>query len=267
MIADVLESQEHKPAVQSKVRYPCDLGHDEAIKYSQSLPPPQKNVDGPAGEAEMRMNETAKVRQLLDLQVNRGLIGMYIFPYQIHSSVTDLTLIEQVAQSTVEVINFALGIPPASSRGHPTTRANKYAEFTEFVTSVIERAEVIVSDILVALVYIQRARPYLSIQTEDWALHRVFLGALIVASKYTNNSTLKNIHWAMVSGTFGKRDVGRIEREFIEVLDWDFAINEADLLLIRKSLLHLIPSQSPTTDSDSSEPSHWNDDESGSDSR
>ena len=60
-IADVLEPQEHKPAIQSKVRYPCDLGHDEAIKYSQSLPPPQK-VDGPA--AEMRMNEIAKVRQL-----------------------------------------------------------------------------------------------------------------------------------------------------------------------------------------------------------
>ena len=62
-IADMLESQEHKPAVQSKVRYPCDLGHDEVIKYSQSLPPPQKKVDGPAGEAEMRMNEIAKVTQ------------------------------------------------------------------------------------------------------------------------------------------------------------------------------------------------------------
>ena len=63
-MADVLESQERKPAVQSKVRYPRNLGHDEAIKYSQSLPPPQKKVDGPAGEAEMRMNEIAKVRQL-----------------------------------------------------------------------------------------------------------------------------------------------------------------------------------------------------------
>ena len=63
-MADVLESQERKPAVQSKVRYPRDLGHDEAIKYSQSLPPPQKKVDGPAGEAEMRMNEIAKMRQL-----------------------------------------------------------------------------------------------------------------------------------------------------------------------------------------------------------
>ena len=64
MVADVLESQEHKPAAQSKVRYPCDLGRDEAIKYSQSFPPSQKKVDGPAGEAEKRMNEIPKVTQL-----------------------------------------------------------------------------------------------------------------------------------------------------------------------------------------------------------
>ena len=58
----MLGSQENKPAVQSKVRYPCDLGHDEAIKYFRSLPPPQEKVDGPAGEAEMRINEIAEVR-------------------------------------------------------------------------------------------------------------------------------------------------------------------------------------------------------------
>ena len=222
---------------------------------------------------------STELLQLLDLQINRGLIGMSAL-YQIHSSVPDLHIIEQLVQSTVDVVNYALDVP-TSSRGHPTARANKYSEFTEFVSNIVERAESTVSDILVALVYIQRARPYLSVQTEEWALHRVFLGALIVASKYTNDSTLKNIHWAMVTGTFGKRDIGRIEREFIEVLDWDFAITEADLLSLRDSLLHLTPAHhtapteavaisppsSPvTSDSDTSESSHWSDDESDSDS-
>jgi hypothetical protein len=211
-------------------------------------------------------------------------------PYQVHSFITDFHLTEQVVQSTVEVVNHALGVPtPSSSRGRSIARINKYTEFTQFVSDVFERAEAALSDILVALVYIERAKPYLSVQTEEWALHRVFLGALITASKYTNDSTLKNIHWAMVSGTFGKRDIGRIEREFIEVLDWDFAVTEADLLVVRDSLLHLLPARSaPTTpvltdavevsppsspvtsesshDSDSSESSHWSDDESDSDS-
>ena len=223
--------------------------------------------------------------QLLDLQIARGLIGMYT-PQKIYSSIADLLLIEQVVQTTAEVVNFALGAPTTSSaRGRTVSRTNKYSEFTEFVSNVIERAEATVSDVLVSLIYIQRAKPYLSVQTEEWALHRVFLGALIVASKYTNDSTLKNIHWAMVTSTFGKRDIGRIEREFIEVLDWDFAVTEADLLVVRDALLHLLPAQrtsvasvhtethgvsppsSPvTSDSDSSESSHWSDDESDSDS-
>ncbi|KAF9648578.1 hypothetical protein BDM02DRAFT_3187013 [Thelephora ganbajun] len=214
---------------------------------------------------------STKLLQLLDLQITRGLT-------------------EQLVQSTVEVVNFALGLPTtSSSRGRSTARTNEYAEFTQFVSDIIERAEVTTSDILVALIYIQRAKPYLSIQTKEWALHRVFLGALITASKYTNDSTLKNIHWAMASATFGKRDIGRIEREFIEVLDWEFSVTEADLLIVRDALLHLLPVQHTTTipaltkdvavsppsspvvyefshDSDSSESSHWSDDETDSDS-
>jgi len=211
---------------------------------------------------------STELLQLLELEVTRGLI-------------------EQLVQSTAEVVDFALGLPTTSStRGRSIARTHKHPEFTQFVSDIIERAEVTVADILVTLVYIQRARPYLSIQTQDWALHRVFLGALIVASKYTNDSTLKNIHWAMVSATFGKRDIGRIEREFIEVLDWDFAVTEADLLAVHNSLLDLLPVQHPAAvpvvevsppsspiasetsqDSDSSESSsHWSDDETDSDS-
>jgi len=227
---------------------------------------------------------STKLLQLLDLDITRGLIGMCP-PDQVYSSVTDLYLLEHLVQSTVEVVDYALDIPSTSTRGRTTTRNSKHTEFTQFVSDIIERAETTVSDILVALVYIQRSRPYLSVQTEEWALHRVFLGALITASKYTNDSTLKNIHWAMVSGTFGKRDIGRIEREFIEVLDWDFSVTEADLLAIRDSLLHLLPAQHATptpvlshavevsppsspvvSDSDSSESSHWSDDDTDSDS-
>ncbi|KAJ7029163.1 hypothetical protein C8F04DRAFT_931673, partial [Mycena alexandri] len=83
-----------------------------------------------------------------------------------------------------------------------------------FVSNVLARAEVAAPAVLTALVYIARARPHLSIALEEWALERVFLGAIIVASKYLNDSTLKNVHWALCTGVFGKRDVGRIEREF-----------------------------------------------------
>jgi len=95
--------------------------------------------------------------------------------------------------------------------------------------------------ILVTLVYIHRSKPHLSIETEDWALHRVFLGALILASKYTNDSTLKNSHWAIATGLFGKRDIGRVEREFLDVLDWELAVSESDILDLHDSLMALYP--------------------------
>jgi hypothetical protein len=34
----------------------------------------------------------------------------------------------------------------------------------------------------------------------------------------------------MATGVFGKRDVGRIEREFLQVLNWDLSISEDDIL-------------------------------------
>ncbi|KAF7337816.1 Cyclin N-terminal domain-containing protein [Mycena venus] len=79
--------------------------------------------------------------------------------------------------------------------------------------------------------------PHLSIALEEWALERVFLGALIVASKYTDNSSLKNVDWALCTGLFGKRDVGRMEREFLDVLDWELGVQEADLLAHHEGLV------------------------------
>jgi hypothetical protein len=63
---------------------------------------------------------------------------------------------------------------------------------------------------------------------------------LISSSQYLNDSTLKNIHWALCTGVFGKRDVGRIEREYLEVLDFKLGISEADLLSHHQGLLDAI---------------------------
>ena len=83
----------------------------------------------------------------------------------------------------VECVDYALGRPSSSFRGRPYTRRPELAKFTTFVTSVITRAEINTATLLATLVYIDRARPHLHIALEEWALERVFLGALIVASK------------------------------------------------------------------------------------
>ncbi|KAJ6494905.1 hypothetical protein C8R47DRAFT_974563 [Mycena vitilis] len=117
------------------------------------------------------------------------------------------------------------------------TPSHSLRRFTQFVENVLCLAEIRAPTVLVALAYIARARPHLSIATAEWALERVFLGALIVASKYTHDCAIRNAEWALCTGLFGKGDIGRIEREFLEVLDWELGVREFDLLAHREGFL------------------------------
>ncbi|KAI0636492.1 hypothetical protein C8Q77DRAFT_1070909 [Trametes polyzona] len=148
-------------------------------------------------------------------------------------------LIEHVVDTVVETVDYALGRPSSSTRGRSASRHTEHSKFLKFVTDVITKAEVKVPALLVTLVYINRAKPHIQIALEQWANERVFLGALILANKYLNDSTLKNVHWALCTGVFGKRDIGRIEREFLDVLDFELGVSEADLLAHHDALLEL----------------------------
>ncbi|KAJ7841759.1 hypothetical protein B0H13DRAFT_2239417 [Mycena leptocephala] len=155
----------------------------------------------------------------------------------------DRHVIDYLVDAVAETVDYAMGrthsttgLASSVTRGR-STHSPYLQKFTTFVSTVLARAEVAPATVLVSLVYIHRARPHLSIALEEWALERVFLGSLIVASKYTNDSTLKNVHWALCTGVFGKRDVGRIEREFLDVLDWDLSVGESDLLAHHEGLL------------------------------
>lgn len=59
--------------------------------------------------------------------------------------------------------------------------------------------------------------------------------------QFTNDSTLQNVHWAIATGIFGKRDVGRIEREFLDVLDWDLTVSEEEIADLYPSIIALYP--------------------------
>ena len=58
--------------------------------------------------------------------------------------------------------------------------------------------------------------------------------------QYLNDSSLKNVHWAVCTGVFGKRDIGRIEREFLDVLDFELSITEEDIMAHHDSIMALV---------------------------
>jgi hypothetical protein len=163
--------------------------------------------------------------------------------------VTD-KLTNYIAETTINAVDTALGYQSAA--WNRTSLGNRRVPFKRFVWDVIRRASVKMPVLLVTLVYIAKAKPHLHIETEDWACERVFLGALMVASKYTNDSTLRNVHWALATGIFGKRDVNRIEREFLEVLAWQLGFSQKDILAHYGAIVNIHysppkPSNSPPT--------------------
>jgi hypothetical protein len=128
--------------------------------------------------------------ELIDLKLTPPVLSEYLLPSSTHTS---HLLLDYVVDCVADTVNYAMGRPSTSSQHHL-----HYPTFTTFVTNVIHRAEVTTPVILAALVYIDRAKPHLHIALEQWALERVFLGALITASKVRplsrNSSALSSPH-------------------------------------------------------------------------
>jgi len=77
----------------------------------------------------------------------------------------------------------------SDARGRRRLRSALHTTFAEFATSVIQKSQVTLPILLVALVYVERSRPHLFIELEQWACERIFLGALVVASKVSLDFT------------------------------------------------------------------------------
>lgn len=121
--------------------------------------------------------------ELLELKIDRSLVGMSgLSPTKQHKS--HYPLIEHLARVVIDVVDYAYAAGPSlSTRGRSESRYKKHAAFTDFVSKVLSRSITTIPVVLVVLVYIQRSKPYLTIGTDDWACERVFLGALMLASK------------------------------------------------------------------------------------
>lgn len=91
---------------------------------------------------------------------------------------------DYLATTVSEAVDIGLGRRPStSSRGRKRLRIERHPKFSAFITNVIEKASITMPVILTSLVYLERSKPHLYIGVNEWALERVFLGALIVASK------------------------------------------------------------------------------------
>lgn len=105
------------------------------------------------------------------------------------------SLAAYVVDRVVEAVDYAFARPSASSSSKERGRSARRHEtsFANFAARVISNADIKMPVIIASLVYIERARRHLQIALEEWACERVFLGAVIVASKVRTPS-LRVLH-------------------------------------------------------------------------
>ncbi|KAF9651710.1 hypothetical protein BDM02DRAFT_3184226 [Thelephora ganbajun] len=154
----------------------------------------------------------------------------------------DRCVIDYIVYTTTDVAAHALNLEPTekmrsgllalSDKMH-----NKHCDFKQFVSNVIRRSRTHIPTVLVALLYLKRARLHLDVPPLGWILHRLFLGALILATKYTLDSPHHNSDWADITGTFGRRDIGKMEFQMFEVLDMRLSFTQDELRQLRLDIL------------------------------
>ena len=122
--------------------------------------------------------------QLIDIKLSRPIIGVHTHPSRcVCASRTHCVFVEYVVEVVADTVDYSMGRSPSTSRRRSAAHQTKLAAFTTFVSNVLTRAEVATPVVLATLVYVDRAKPHLHIALEEWALERVFLGALMCASK------------------------------------------------------------------------------------
>jgi len=183
--------------------------------------------------------------EMLQLRLDRWVIGEYRTAKRERERGVEtrlilswtLSILEHLVSVTIDTVELAmgqrsiLGLDCVASPLGADCMDNRNASLTQFIMMVIHRSQASMAVLLVAIIYIQRAKPGLCIGLrERWDCERIFLGALIIASKYLNDSPLRNSHWAICSGCLGNRDIGFVEREFLQILDWKLAVEESDIL-------------------------------------
>lgn len=134
--------------------------------------------------------------------------------------------------------------PSVSEASYPTTPCTSMPTSSaqldippldEFVRYVVKRSNVQTGTLLASLVYTGRLQRKLVDVAKGLACtcHRIFLATLIVTSKYLNDTSPKNKHWARYAVVFSVPEINLMEKQLLFLL-----VSSGDLNFVRKTMCH-----------------------------
>lgn len=121
---------------------------------------------------------------------------------------------------------------------HEDTGAGSLPPLERFLENIVNCSRIQAPTLLCTLVYLDRIQPKLppldpnvpNSRSPD-VRHRVLLATIICASKYLNDSSPKNKHWAAYSHSmFHCEDVNAMELQMLEILGWELRLTEEECI-------------------------------------
>ena len=129
--------------------------------------------------------------------------------------------------------------PPSSPSSHSSKR-NQLPSLMTFISRIVRYTNVYTGTLLCTQVYLERLSSKLPKNAEGLpcTLHRLFLACLIISAKFNNDSSPKNKHWTRYTdGLFKLEDVNLMERQLLQLMNWDITVTEEELARSLKRML------------------------------
>ncbi|SGZ58586.1 CIC11C00000004480 [Sungouiella intermedia] len=137
-------------------------------------------------------------------------------------------MIHKLVVKTLQVI------PCLEDKNKKTTSEGKpLPSLMTFINRLVRYTNVYTGTLMTTLVYLERLKQKLpkNAQGLPCTRHRIFLSCLILASKFHNDSSPKNIHWAnYTEGLFSITDVNLMERQLLYLLNWDLRVSNEEMV-------------------------------------
>jgi hypothetical protein len=149
-----------------------------------------------------------------------------------------------VDQNTIAVIDDMLSIVAHMLRSQTLGRVPK--EVRVYAQCFAQCCRVSMAELVVAKLYIarlQQRHPNLHAAFAVDSLIRIYITAIILASKYLNDSVHPNSEWASASGRYSTADVNKMEIEFLSLAQYELFVAPA---VVNKHLADYTSSATPT---------------------
>ncbi|AQZ11443.1 PCL1 (YNL289W) [Zygosaccharomyces parabailii] len=143
--------------------------------------------------------------------------------------------------------NTTLKVLPQSNYpsppGSPGKSGSRLPSLMSFISRLVRHTNVYTPTLLATACYLNKLKCILPKDASGLpsTIHRIFLACLILSAKFHNDSSPLNKHWAKYTdGLFSVEDVNLMERQLVQLLNWDLRVTNDDLILDLRYLLEPI---------------------------